>query len=478
MLVWLPLLLFAQPAEVAEKSERAQLWLAQQRFADAAVLYEELTRALPGNAGMLVNLGMARHMAGQDAEAIAPLEASLRIRPVPQALLFLGASYLRTGQPAKAIAPLKRLAALEPNHPDARRMLAEAAMSAQDHAEAAVQLRKLSEIDPSSPGVWASLGRTYAALGAKTFETLSPVSGYFFALAADARAKENRDRAAFLLYRKALEKLPRHRGLHRGLAVIYLRTGHADWAKQEEAAEAGLGPLNCRARPGALECQFEAGRLLPLAASQVATSEAQYWRIRACEALARQAMAKLGDLAPSAESWRFQAEWARDQGRHGEALRAWHAAHSLAPADESIELGLASGLIRVGDYDEARAIADRLLGSDPESPEFNFLMGDLLLSQQQTQRALPYLRKAATFLPARAALGRALMRAGRPGEAAPHFEAALPIDRDASLHGELAKALEAAGRLEEAAQATARYKALQAKLGMVADDGEITAPSK
>jgi cytochrome c-type biogenesis protein CcmH/NrfG len=46
------------------------------------------------------------------------------------------------------------LVALEPNHRDARRMLADAAMSAEDHAEAAVQLRKLSEIDPSSPAVW------------------------------------------------------------------------------------------------------------------------------------------------------------------------------------------------------------------------------------------------------------------------------------------------------------------------------------
>src|SRR4029453_12178671 len=104
-------LLWAQSPALVEKSERAQLWMAQQRFADAAVLYEELTRALPGNAGMLVNLGMARHLAGQDAEAIAPLEASLKIRPAAQAPLFLGASYLRTGQPAKAIAPLRRLVA-------------------------------------------------------------------------------------------------------------------------------------------------------------------------------------------------------------------------------------------------------------------------------------------------------------------------------------------------------------------------------
>jgi uncharacterized protein HemY len=74
------------------------------------------------------------------------------------------------------------------------------------------------------------------------------------------------------------------------------------------------------------------------------------------------------------------------------------------------------------------------------------------------------------------------MQTGGPGEAAPHFEAVLPLDRDASLHMELAKALQSAGRVDEATQVTARSTALQAKLGMVAEDVEagieITAPSK
>jgi predicted Zn-dependent protease len=480
-------LLFAQSADLREKSERAQLWMAQQRFADAAELYQELTRALPGNAGLLVNLGMARHMAGQDAAAVAPLEAALRIQPAPPAFLFLGASYLRLGQPAKAIGPLRRFVAIEPKHAPARQMLADAAMTVENYAEAIPQLQRLSELEPASAAVWANLGRAYAGAARQTFDKMPPASGYFFALAAESRSKQNQNRAAFLFYRKALEKLPRHRGLHQGLAGVYRRTGHEDWAKQEEAAEAVLGQLDCRVRPGAAECAFAAGRYQQLAAApSPPTPEALYWRVRAYDALSRAALAKLGELPASAESWRLQAELARDQGRPVEAVKAWHAAHALSPADVSIELELASALIAVKDYEEARLIADRLIASDPEAVEFNFLMGNLWASQQQPLKALPYLEKAAAkapgLLPGRGVLGRVLLEAGRPGEAVAHLEAALPLDTDASLHFQLARALQSAGRGEEAKVAMAKYQAFRAKLGAAAEEveaqTEITGPRR
>ena len=478
------LFLFGQSPALVEKSERAKLWMAQQRFADAAVLYDELSRALPGNAGMLANLGMARSMAGQDAEAIAPLEAALKLQPAPPAFLFLGASYLRTGQPAKAIAPLERFVEIDPNHVEARRMLVDAAMSAGNPSAAIAPLRKLSELEPASPVVWSNLGRAYAALANQAFEKIPPGSGYFFALAAESRSKLNQNRTAFLFYRKALEKLPRHRGLHLGLAGVYRRTGHEDWARLEEAAEASLGPLDCAARRGAAECLFAAGRYLQLASSLLTVPDVQYWRVRAYDALSRQALVKLGNLPPSVESWRFQAELARDQGRHADAVKAWQAAHVLSPADVSIDLELASSLILTREYDEARLIAGRLLASEPDAPEFNFLTGDLWLNQQEAAKALPYLEKAAAkaprFLPARASLGRALMQVGRPVDAVAHLEAALSLDTDASLHFQLARALQAAGRVEEAKQAMAKYQVLQAKLGAASAEVEaetqITGP--
>jgi len=477
------LFLLAQPAAVVEKAERAQMWMAQQRFADAAGLYEELTRALPGNPGMLMNLGMARHMAGQDAAAVAPLEAALRMQPIPPAFLFLGASYLRLNQPAKAVAPLRRFLQLDPAHAEARRMIVDAAMASENHAEAVIHLRKLAEADAAQPMIWANLARAYAGLASQAFDKIPPGSGYFFALTAESRSQQNQNRAAFYFYRQALGAMPRLRGVHAGLAGVYERAGQAEWAAQERAAEAALGAPNCKAAPASLECLFAAGQHLRVTQSALATTEAHYWRARAYEALSREAVSKLGALPPSPESWRFQAELARDVGRHAEALKAWRAALELTPQpDAGLELELASSLMATRDYDSARAIAEKHLAADPAAPDVNFLMGDLLLNQQQAAEAIPFLEKATVILLARASLGRALLLAGRPADAVPHLQAALRLDTDASLHFQLVRALQGAGRAGDAKVALAKYQALQAKLGAATAELEeklqITAPGK
>ena len=479
------LFLLAQPATLVEKSERAKLWMAQQRFADAAVLYEELTRAVPGNPGLLMNLGMARHMAGQDAAAIAPLEAAVKLQPVPPpALLFLGASYLRTGQAAKAIAPLKRFVAIEPNHPESRRMLADAASAVGDRAEAAIHLGKLAEWEPADPSAWYALGLAYREIADTQMAALPQDSGYWLGLAADTRNKRSQTRARFLLYRKAIEKLPRQRGLHASLAGIYRDTGHEDWAQVEREREAALGAPPCRSAPPTLECLYAVGRHALVLASPLAAPEARYWKSRAAAALADEAFAKLAALPPSVFSHRAQAEAHRDAGRHRDAAEAWRAALALAPADSSLEFELATSLVQAKQYDAAREIAERLLAADPKAPELNYLLGDLLLNLQLPGPAIPPLQIAVAadpkVLPARASLGRALMLAGRAAEAIPHLEAALPLDTDASLHFQLSRAYQAAGKPELGKQMLARYQAMRSRNDddrrKIESESEITAP--
>lgn len=470
---------------LAEKSERAKLWMAQQRFAEAAGLYEELTKAVPGNPGLLLNLGMARHMAGQDAAAIAPLEAALRLQAIPPAMLFLGSSYLRLGQPAKAVGPLKRFVAADPNHQEARQMLADAAASTGNHAEAAVHLTKLAEWTPDQPALWYSLGRTWQEVAAGHMEKLPQDSGYWLALAAENRNKRSQSRAGFLLYRKAIGKLPKQRGLHAAVAEIYRATGHEDWAKVEDGLEAGLGAPACKPVV-TLECHFAAGRFreVLMATLPVATMEARYWKSRAAGALAQAAFAKLAALGPSVAASRYEAESKRDDGRHQEAVEAWRAALALAPADQSLQFELANSLVAARDFDGAQEVATALLAADPAGPDFNFLQGEILMSQQQPERALPFLAKAveadAKVLPLRASYGRALMLAGRGAEAVPHLEAALPLDTDASLHFQLARAYQAAGKAELAKAMMAKYQALRAReeedRKKIEAEAEITAP--
>ena len=66
-----------QSEDLVAKSQRAKELMASGKFADAIPLYRELNRAVPNNAGLMLNLGMALHMAGEDRKAIPQLEAAV-----------------------------------------------------------------------------------------------------------------------------------------------------------------------------------------------------------------------------------------------------------------------------------------------------------------------------------------------------------------------------------------------------------------
>jgi len=484
------LLLFAavlrgQPHQqaLAEKSDEAKHYMAEGRFADAAILYDELTKAIPGNPGLLLNLGMALHMAGNDTAALAPLEAALKLQPIPPAMLFLGASYLRAGQPAKAIAPLKRFAAANPNHKEVRQMLSDALTTAGNYSEAVIHLRKLAELDPPQAGVWYSLGRAYQEIAAAEFGTIPADSGYWMALAADSRNKQSQTRAGFLLYRKAIEKLPKLRGLHAAIAEIYKSSGHTDWAATELKLESALGAPVCRPTP-TIECHFASGRYRQVIAWPAASQDARYWKIRAAAALSREAFAKLMALPPSSQSLRFRAETARDEGRPKEAVEHWRSALAVSPDDASIEVEIAKSLAASKDFDGAREIVSKLLAGDGEALELNFLQGGIFLDLQQPEQAIPFLTQAVKadqkFLPAHASLGRALLLLDRAGEAVPHLEASLPADSDGGIHFQLSRAYQSAGEPGLAKEMLAKYRAIQKKLDsekqMIEDESRITGP--
>ena len=245
-------LLAAQAPALEQNALRAKAAMEAGRFVEAAGLWGELAKAMPGNSGLLMNQGMALSMAGEDRKAIAVLELAIKSAP-PPALLFLGASYLRTQQPAKALPLLKRFAAIDPRHVEARLMLVDAATALAQPAEALPHLEALVNLDPSRPPVWYQLGRTYEELAFAEYAALEkqyPESGPHFALLADSRSKVSQNRAAFFFYRKALAKSPRLRGLHASVAEIYPANGRA-----------GVGLVRRRGRsaPGGVKLRGEDG---------------------------------------------------------------------------------------------------------------------------------------------------------------------------------------------------------------------------
>ena len=67
----------AQTDPAARAKEAADL-LAAGKAAAAATIYQELVAALPDNAGLKMNLGMALHQAGRPRDAVQPLVEATR----------------------------------------------------------------------------------------------------------------------------------------------------------------------------------------------------------------------------------------------------------------------------------------------------------------------------------------------------------------------------------------------------------------
>src|SRR5918994_5368084 len=131
---------FGQSPDPGAESERAKAAMADGRLDEAIEIYTRLVKAHPTNAGLQMNLGMVRVMAGAPAEALGPprrateLDSSL----VP-AWLFLGAANLDLGRADAAIAPLRKVVAAEARNVQARQMLGQALLAANRYGDAAMQ---------------------------------------------------------------------------------------------------------------------------------------------------------------------------------------------------------------------------------------------------------------------------------------------------------------------------------------------------
>jgi predicted Zn-dependent protease len=473
--------------QLALKSHRAKQLMAEGNFAEAVSLYRELTQAVPNNAGLRLNLGMALQMAGKKREAIPQLQQAVRLDPrLAPAWLFLGSTHLELGDAVAAVRSLSTALDLEPDQQQARQMLADALFSLERFQEAATQYRELTNSDPENAQPWYGLGRSYESLSSREFKTLqktNPESAYIVALLAETQLRKQQFSSAFFLYRRVLERLPTLPGLHSALAEVYRQTGHPEWATIENKREAQRPPPVCPEQT--LECNFLAGRYEDLiAGGEAKTAESLYWRSRAYNELALNAFARLGQLPPSAELHELKASIYSSQKKYSEAASEWQQALRLSPANTRIQKELAISLKLAQNYTAALPLLQELLRQEPTSPELNYLVGDTLLDQQRVEEAIPLLRRAVTqnpkLLPAHKSLARAQLAAGNTTAAISHLKIALPDDTDGSLHYQLAHAYQASGQSELAKKTIADYQKIQRSEEAARQGGqqemEITAP--
>jgi len=458
----------AQSPDPATRSRAAAAAMNDGRFEEAARIYRELLKTLPDEPGLLMNLGMALAMGGHEADAIAPLERAVALdATLLPAHLFLGSSYLAMGQGARAIAPLQRVVAARPTDVEHRRMLARAYAAAGRRADAVTELRRVAESAPAMPAAWYSLGDAYNALtqeAMETFDSEPEDSPWRQLLVADAYFADGRYTDAFALYRTVLARLPTMVSIHDSVARIYEETGHADWAAQERRKGA-LPAAEC-ARRKAL-CEFRGGRhrqalVAALAADDV---ESRYWRVRAANALALAAFARLDELPDSRERREVRATLARAARRYRDAVDELKAALAFTPGDPALLDDLGTSYYLARDYEQAVAVLAPLVKNQASDPRLLTVYGDALLQLQRVDDAVPALRRAVELgggetLP-RLTLGRAYVQSGSFAEAIPLIEPHLADDHDGSLHAQLARAYSGTGQRERAAALLERSQALQ-----------------
>ena len=477
--------LFAQPGDPVQKAQKARELVIAGKPEEAIPIYLELARVAPNDASILVNLSIAEFKTRRFRDAAGHAEAALKVQPDSlTANLFLGSSYTQLGEHARAVPPLEKVIAAQPTERNARVMLAEALLALDRFDESAQQFRRASELAPGNPGVWYGLGRALEALAGHAFQQLEiagPDSAYSHALAAETYLKKRRYGSAFDSYRRALAAPSIVPGIHASLAAIYRRVGHDDWASIEDRRERESPPPDCGTAK--LACDFAAGHYREIVESPGQTPEQLYWASKSYSALAQQAYDHLAQLPPSMETHLHGGRTFDADGLYQQAAAEWRQALKLAPHHLNVRTGLAWSLYRGGDHAAALALLTEFIKTIPDSRDLQFLCGASLLNLDQPEKAIPYLQTAArldpSFLPSHAALGHALLLAGKAADAIPHLQAALPSDEDATIRFQLLRAYQLTGQAGLARQALTTYQEARrssAERKKMEEGGFITPP--
>ncbi|MDR3717206.1 MAG: tetratricopeptide repeat protein [Bryobacteraceae bacterium] len=447
--------------DLAALAQNARNALLADRFDEAIGLYQRLVQALPAEPGARLNLAMALHSAGRYKESVAQLER-LRVSQAANARFWflLGVGYLKLEQPGKAVEPLERAVRLDASYLPNRIELAGALLESGSLEKAEAAFRALTNDEPGLPKAWQGLAVTRLELSREAsdaLDRLAPDSSFRYALAALAAAGQGDREQARALYRKALAAAPAAPWLEAELAAL------SDGVKPGQDARPAAGhPLALAFFSG------EPERVLALS-PRPRDPEALYWRSRAYAELARGAVERLASLPPSAERHELLAAALQRAGRRAEAVAEWREASRMSPADRRIRGELARSLRLNRQYDEAAPLLEELTRLDPARAEWQFELGDCLVNQGRPEQALGRLSRACELQPgllaAQALLGQVLLQSGDAQAAVAHLEKAAPLDRDGSIHFQLASAYRSLGKPELARQALARQRELKAATG-------------
>ena len=310
-----------------------------------------------------------------------------------------------------------------PNNPGLRVDLCIAQYTARRYRDSAEEAKAALRLQPGLPSANLFLGASYLQLG-EFASAIPPLQ-------------------------KALEARPSDRNARLSLADAFAGAGQYEQAAQQFQKLSEILPGSSKVWYGLGHCYDKLAEKSP--------GQSEHYR-----ELAQQAYNRLDQLPPSLESRIHAAELLDRSSEWMEAAKLWRKALELAPHDNRARGGLAWALYRARDYQSALQVIESMRKDGFDSAVVNFLTGGCWLNLEQPKKSIPYLEKAITddphFLPAKAALGQALLRTGSAREAIPFLRAALSVDEDGTTHFQLYRAYSIAGQAAAAKQALSDYE--------------------
>ena len=181
-------------------------------------------------------------------------------------------------------------------------------------------------------------------------------------------------------------------------------------------------------------------------ASNVATeAEGLYWETKSAQKLATAALARASATDPSSPNLHvLLGDIYRQRKSFPDAEQEYRKALALRPEDAGASFGLALALLADGQNDEALTVAQTALATNPDDPEFNAVMGEILCARNDFPGAEPYLKKSLSTKPefvsrVHALLGKVYAKTNRTQQAIAELKLALASDKDGSLHYQIAR---------------------------------------
>jgi len=213
----------------------------------------------------------------------------------------------------------------------------------------------------------------------------------------------------------------------------------------------------CAYSSAAYQAAADAAQKLVL--SPTTEAEGLYWETRAAQKLASEALTRASALdSDSPKLHILLGDLYRQRRFFPDAEQEYRKALALKPEDTGALFGLSLTLLANSDIDGALRLAQAALNKDPDDPEFNAVMGEILSVRHDVAAAEPYLKKGLKTKPelvphVHALLGRVYAETNRTQQAIAELKLGLPDDKDGRLHYQIARLYLKIGDRDSAKQA-------------------------